>query len=68
MNILWITNTVFPAPGKSLRLQSLVVGGWLCGLASRLAAQTFADGGIRQTFARPGIPGQYAYKDAIQYD
>lgn len=37
MNILWITNTIFPAPSKALGLTPPVVGGWMYGLASQVA-------------------------------
>ena len=33
MNILWITNTIFPAPGKKLGLPVSETGGWMFGLA-----------------------------------
>lgn len=38
MNILWITNTIFPLPSKLLGIPSPVVGGWMYGLASQVAA------------------------------
>lgn len=36
MTILWITNTIFPAPSKALGLSSPVVGGWMYALARQL--------------------------------
>lgn len=36
MKILWITNTIFPAPSKALGLPVPVVGGWMYGLAGQL--------------------------------
>lgn len=36
MRILWITNTIFPAPSKALGLSSPVVGGWMLALANQL--------------------------------
>jgi len=39
MKILWITNTLFPAPSKALGLPAPVAGGWMYGLAGQLAAQ-----------------------------
>jgi len=39
MKLLWITNTIFPAPSKALGLPAPVVGGWMYGLAEQLAAQ-----------------------------
>jgi glycosyltransferase involved in cell wall biosynthesis len=38
MNILWITNVIFPEPSKILGLPAPVIGGWTYGLASRIAA------------------------------
>ncbi len=38
MNILWITNTIFPAPSRELGLAEPVTGGWMYGLASQMAA------------------------------
>lgn len=38
MKVLWITNTIFPAPSKFLGLDSPVEGGWMYGLANQLAA------------------------------
>lgn len=37
MNILWITNTIFPEPSKRLGLPEPVVGGWMFGLSRQLA-------------------------------
>ncbi len=37
MKILWITNTIFPAPSKALGIPAPVVGGWMYGLANQLA-------------------------------
>jgi len=38
MRVLWITNTIFPAPSKVLDLAAPVVGGWMYGLADQLVA------------------------------
>ncbi len=38
MKILWITNTIFPAPSKKLGLPISAFGGWMYGLAGQLAA------------------------------
>lgn len=38
MNILWITNTIFPAPSKALGFSDPMVGGWMYGLAIQVAA------------------------------
>src|ERR1035437_1809348 len=37
MKILWITNTIFPAPCKVLGINAPVVGGWMHGLAMQIA-------------------------------
>lgn len=38
MKILWITNTIFPAPSKALGTPVSVVGGWMFGLAEQLVS------------------------------
>jgi glycosyltransferase involved in cell wall biosynthesis len=38
MNILWITNTIFPSPSKLLGIPEPVVGGWMYGLANQIAS------------------------------
>ena len=38
MRVLWITNTIFPAPSKALGLPAPVAGGWMYGSAGQLAA------------------------------
>lgn len=47
MNILWITNTIFPAPSKALGFSEPVTGGWMYGLAEKIAASA----GIRLAVA-----------------
>lgn len=37
MKILWIVNTIFPAPSKALGLTTPVIGGWMYGLANRVS-------------------------------
>jgi L-malate glycosyltransferase len=37
MNILWITNTIFPAPSKALGTPTPVTGGWMYGSALKIA-------------------------------
>jgi glycosyltransferase involved in cell wall biosynthesis len=37
MKILWIVNTLFPAPSKALGLPEPVVGGWMYGLAIQVS-------------------------------
>jgi len=38
MKLLWITNTIFPAPCKALNLPNPVYGGWMYGLAKKIGA------------------------------
>ena len=38
MKVLWIANTIFPAPSKALGFPLPVVGGWMYGLAEELSA------------------------------
>ena len=38
MKILWIANTIFPAPSVELGLPVPVIGGWMYGLAEQLIA------------------------------
>lgn len=38
MRILWITNTIFPAPSKALGIPPPVIGGWMYGLLSQFAS------------------------------
>ncbi|WP_396186348.1 glycosyltransferase family 4 protein [Flavobacterium sp.] len=40
MKIMWIVNTVFPAPSKVMGLPEPVVGGWMYGLAERVSKST----------------------------
>lgn len=35
--MLWITNTIFPAPSRALGIPEPVVGGWMYGLANQIA-------------------------------
>ncbi|MEI6139015.1 MAG: glycosyltransferase family 4 protein [Mariniphaga sp.] len=37
MNILWITNTIFPAPSKTMGLTTPNAGGWMYGMAMQIA-------------------------------
>ena len=43
MRILWITNTIFPAPSKALGFSTPVMGGWMYSLASRIAKSDHID-------------------------
>jgi glycosyltransferase involved in cell wall biosynthesis len=40
MRILWITNTIFPAPSHAMGFKSPVFGGWMYGLAEQVASQS----------------------------
>lgn len=37
MKVLWIVNTIFPAPSEALGLSSPVFGGWMYGLAEQVS-------------------------------
>lgn len=37
MKVLWIVNTIFPAPSKALGLSAPVYGGWMYGLAEQIS-------------------------------
>jgi len=50
MNILWITNTIFPAPCKALGIPPPVFGGWMYGDALRIANQTDIKLAVASTF------------------
>lgn len=39
MNILWITNTIFPKPCEYLNLDIPVIGGWMYSLAEQLISK-----------------------------
>jgi len=39
MRILWITNTIFPAPSIAIGLKPPIFGGWMYGLAEQVASQ-----------------------------
>lgn len=38
MNVLWITNTIFPAPSKVLGIPAPVFGGWIYAMVMQVAA------------------------------
>jgi len=57
LKILWITNTIFPAPSKAMGLKPPVFGGWMYGLAEQVArlsniklavASCYSGNGIRK--------------------
>lgn len=43
MKILWITNTIFPAPSRAIGRPEPVIGGWMYGLAERVAQVPHVD-------------------------
>ena len=63
MNILWVVNTIFPAPAKHLGLTPPVLGGWMYSMAADLASQgkvnlavaTVYDGNVLKSFNIDGI-------------
>ena len=63
MKVLWITNTIFPAPSKALGIPAPVVGGWMYGLANhiatteniKLAVATTYNGNEFKTFEIDGV-------------
>lgn len=59
MNILWIANTIFPAPSRVLESSEPVVGGWMYGLAMRVAASPAI---------RLAVATIYSGKDLKNYD
>jgi len=50
MNILWITNTIFPAPSEALGRPAPVVGGWMYDIAKRIAAEQGIQLGVAATY------------------
>jgi len=55
MRILWITNTIFPAPSKVLGLQPPIVGGWMYGLANQIASLVGIQLAIATTYSGNGV-------------
>jgi glycosyltransferase involved in cell wall biosynthesis len=50
IKILWITNTIFPAPSKALGLPEPVTGGWMYGLLEQLSKNSDASLAIASTY------------------
>jgi glycosyltransferase involved in cell wall biosynthesis len=65
MNVLWISNTVFPAPSKALGLPEPVVGGWMYGLASQLKTSPGIKLAVAAIYSGPEI--KTLDIDAIRY-
>ena len=40
MRVLWIVNTIFPELAEELKLNKIVYGGWMYGLADALVNNT----------------------------
>ncbi len=53
MNILWITNTIFPEPCEKLGLNKPVSGGWMYGLAKQLSNQKDITMAVASTWQKP---------------
>jgi glycosyltransferase involved in cell wall biosynthesis len=51
MNILWITNTIFPAPSMALGIQSPVIGGWMYALATKVSTSPGICLAVASTFS-----------------
>lgn len=82
MNILWITNTIFPAPSKALGIPSPVTGGWMYELAKKvgsvqgisLAVATIYTGKVKKKFDFDNIiyyllpaKSTKSYQNALEY-
>ena len=52
MNILWITNTIFPEPCEKLGLNKPVSGGWMYGLAKQLSKQNGTTMAVASTWLK----------------
>lgn len=65
MNILWITNTIFPAPSKELGLPIPVLGGWMYGMAMQLAATPNINLAVATTYNGPKI--KFLKIDGVNY-
>jgi glycosyltransferase involved in cell wall biosynthesis len=52
MNILWITNTIFPEPSEKLGLSKPVSGGWMYGLAKQLSKQNGTSMAVASTWQK----------------
>jgi glycosyltransferase involved in cell wall biosynthesis len=52
MNILWITNTIFPEPSEKLGLNKPVSGGWMYGLAKQLSKQNGTTMAVASTWLK----------------
>jgi glycosyltransferase involved in cell wall biosynthesis len=51
MKILWIVNTIFPAPSKTLGLPEPVFGGWMYGLAEQISISEGIELAVATTYS-----------------
>ena len=66
MKILWITNTIFPAPSKALGISTPVVGGWMYGLAKQIAAAKGINLAVAATYSGKNIE-RFNIENVIYY-
>ena len=52
MRILWITNTIFPAPSRAMGLESPVFGGWMYGLSEQVSSQSHIELAVVSCYSR----------------
>ena len=50
INILWITNTIFPEPSRALGIPETVYGGWTYGLVKQLSSCSSIHLGVATTY------------------
>ncbi len=65
MKVLWITNTIFPAPSRALGLSSPVVGGWMYAMAMQLISNKKIELAIATVY--PGKETKSIEIDGILY-
>jgi L-malate glycosyltransferase len=77
MKVLWIVNTIFPAPSAALKLSTPIVAGWMYGLADRVGKSEGITLGVATVYKRKElkkmtIAGVQYYllpcKNNIKYD
>ena len=55
MRILWITNTIFPAPSIAIGLKPPIFGGWMYGLAEQIASQSNIELAVASCYSVKGV-------------
>lgn len=65
IKVLWITNTIFPAPSIKLGFNPPVVGGWMYGLANKLS--TSADVNLAVATLYSGVDFKTMIIDGVTY-